>query len=145
MGCGASVLAETKQSQAIDDLVERDHEKDKTRVKLLLLGAGESGKSTIFKQMKILYGKGFAEADRKNFRAVIYSNALLSMKTLTQQSEELGFAVEATADKDMVAGVPDDTALDARLAGAIDRLWKDPGIKQTFDNRSRFQLNDSAE
>jgi hypothetical protein len=97
MGCGPSVLAEQKQSQAIDDLVEREHEKDKQRIKLLLLGAGESGKSTIFKQMRILYGKGFGEEDRKNFKPVIFSNTLLSMKTLVQQSDELSFAVEATA------------------------------------------------
>jgi len=145
MGCGPSVLAEQKQSQAIDDLVEREHEKDKQRIKLLLLGAGESGKSTIFKQMRILYGKGFGEEDRKNFKPVIFSNTLLSMKTLVQQSDELSFAVEATADKDMIAGLADDTPLDAKVTGAIDRLWKDPGIRQTYDNRARFQLNDSAD
>lgn len=59
-------------------------------------GAGESGKSTIFKQMRILYGKGFSDEERRNFKPVIYSNTVLSMKTLVQQSEELGFAVEAS-------------------------------------------------
>jgi len=49
------------------------------------------------------------------------------------------------ADKDMIAGLADDTPLDAKVTGAIDRLWKDPGIRQTYDNRARFQLNDSAD
>lgn len=145
MGCGASVLAEQKQSEAIDELVERDHEKDKQRIKLLLLGAGESGKSTIFKQMRILYGKGFAEEDRRNFKPVIFSNTLLSIKALVQQADELGFNVEAATDKDLVAGLADDTALDPKIAASIERLWQDPGIRQTYDNRSRFQLNDSAD
>jgi len=32
--------------------------------KLLLLGAGDSGKSTLFKQMKSIYGPGFTERER---------------------------------------------------------------------------------
>jgi hypothetical protein len=59
-------------------------------------GAGESGKSTIFKQMRILYGKGYSDEDRRNFKPVIFSNTLLSMKTLITQAEEMGYDVTAT-------------------------------------------------
>ena len=145
MGCGSSVLAEQKQSQAIDEAVEKDNEREKAKIKMLLLGSGESGKSTIFKQMKILYGKGYTEEDRRNFRPVIYSNTLLSIKTLVEQSDVLGIAVEANDDKELIAGLADDKPLDKKIAAAISRLWIDPGIKETYEARSRFQLNDSAE
>ena len=95
--------------------------------------------------MKILYGKGYTEEDRRNFRPVIYSNTLLSIKTLVEQSDILGIAVEAADDKEMIAGLADDKPLDNKIAAAISRLWTDPGIKETYDSRSRFQLIDSAE
>jgi hypothetical protein len=111
---------------------------------LLASGAGESGKSTIFKQMRILYGKGFTDDDRRNFKPVIFSNTLLSIKTLVTQADELGFAVEAQDAKDLIADLPDDAAIDAKVAEAITTLWADAGIRETYANRARFQLNDSA-
>ncbi|CAG2180107.1 unnamed protein product, partial [Oppiella nova] len=53
-------------------------------IKLLLLGAGESGKTTIIKQMKILHIEGFSDAERKEKVLEIRCNLLEAIKELTE-------------------------------------------------------------
>ena len=56
---------------------------------MLLLGAGEAGKSTIFKQMKIINKDGYSEAERKAFTEIVHSNTICGMKTLVGAFEVL--------------------------------------------------------
>ena len=51
-------------------------------VKLLLLGAGESGKSTVAKQLKIIHQDGFTEEERASYKSIIYNNTVASMRVL---------------------------------------------------------------
>lgn len=49
---------EEQESRAIDKQIIQDYRQDEMVAKLLLLGTGESGKSTVFKQMVSIYGQG---------------------------------------------------------------------------------------
>ena len=56
--------------------LKADGERASREVKLLLLGAGESGKSTIVKQMKIIHETGYSDEERKQYKPVVYSNTI---------------------------------------------------------------------
>lgn len=64
----------------------------------ILSGAGESGKSTIIKQMRIIHSRGFPEEERHQTRAVIYSNIVIAFKVLLDimNAENIEFEDENT-------------------------------------------------
>ena len=123
--------------------------------KLLLLGAGESGKSTLFKQMVCIYGVGFSEAARREYRPIIHNNVITSIKTLIEQGELLeehgkvqgkcsvGQELRPLRDRVVELKQGEDT-ITPEIGGWIKRLWKDVGIQNAYLHRARFQLTDSA-
>ncbi|EDM12965.1 guanine nucleotide binding protein, alpha 14, isoform CRA_b [Rattus norvegicus] len=82
-GC-CCLSAEEKESQRISAEIERQLRRDKKdarrELKLLLLGTGESGKSTFIKQMRIIHGSGYSDEDRKGFTKLVYQNIFTAMQ-----------------------------------------------------------------
>ena len=62
--------------------------------RLKVLGAGESGKSTILKQMRIIYSEGFHMDERKEIRQVIFSNMIVAFKIIAEEMREIGMDYE---------------------------------------------------
>jgi len=137
--------AEKARNKALEVTLGRDNSADQQINKLLLLGAGESGKSTLFKQMIQIYGKGFPEAERKNFIPIIYNNIITSMKVLVQQCDSFAPVNEENlVHKKLIEDLKGDEEIDDGIATALHALWNDPGIRTTYDNRAAYQLTDSC-
>ncbi|KAJ3142034.1 guanine nucleotide-binding protein subunit alpha [Physocladia obscura] len=73
----------------IDKRIKLEQESLGSTVKLLLLGAGETGKSTVLKQLKLIHGIGFTSDERKTFRSAIILNIMTCAKTLVKAMAEL--------------------------------------------------------
>uniref|UniRef100_A0A670YG05 G protein subunit alpha i1 n=1 Tax=Pseudonaja textilis TaxID=8673 RepID=A0A670YG05_PSETE len=103
MGCTLSAedKAAAERSKMIDRNLREDGEKAAREVKLLLLGAGESGKSTIVKQMKIIHEAGYSEEECKQYKAVVYSNTIQSIIAIIRAMGRLkiDFGDSARADQ----------------------------------------------
>jgi len=113
--------------------------------KLLLLGAGESGKSTLFKQMITIYGTGFPDHERKTFEPIIYNNIITSMQTLVAAAPQHGGPVKCKDSLEFIRDLPQDAPINSSNVGHFKALWKDSGIQKAFENRAKFQLTDSAQ
>uniref|UniRef100_A0A7N4PEK4 G protein subunit alpha o1 n=1 Tax=Sarcophilus harrisii TaxID=9305 RepID=A0A7N4PEK4_SARHA len=92
MGCtlSAEERAALERSKAIEKNLKEDGISAAKDVKLLLLGAGESGKSTIVKQMKIIHEDGFSGEDVKQYKPVVYSNTIQSLAAIVRAMDTLG-------------------------------------------------------
>lgn len=69
-----------EQSRKIDKELKEWNRHESKVIKMLLLGAGESGKTTIIKQMKILHIKGFSTEERLEKLQEIKENVFESIK-----------------------------------------------------------------
>jgi len=139
------------RSKEVEKVMITDQRQDQQVNKLLLLGAGESGKSTLFKQMISIYGKGWSVEERREYTHIVYTNIIGAMKTLCEQSEELKGKVEKTtilpqnsASKQFIEELKDTAVIDSKAAAHFAALWADPGIQQTYEHRSLYQLTDST-
>ncbi|KAH8827724.1 heterotrimeric G-protein alpha subunit, GPA3-like protein [Flagelloscypha sp. PMI_526] len=154
MGCAQSSTsrADKARSDAIDKMIEEDHKRYKRECKILLLGSGESGKSTIVKQMKIIHQQGYTPSELEKFKPTIYGNVLDSAQDIVRFMRRIG--VECTeVGNQLLAEKIFDYRLDAsnghtllpEIADAIHQLWKDPSTTKVIDEHSsEFYLMDSA-
>jgi len=138
-----------RETREIENYMQLDHEETMKVVKLLLLGAGESGKSTIFKQMKVIHGHGFSDEERLAYRGIIFSNIIYNMKTLCRQSDNPKWgktiAESLAPSKEFIQSLRQYEELDSTLANHVKMLWTDEGVRATYEQRANFQLSDNAE
>ena len=62
-------------------------------------GAGESGKSTILKQMKLIHDTGYSKEDRDSYKEIIFSNTIQSMRVIIEAMEKLEIPLGDPAHK----------------------------------------------
>ena len=51
-------------------------------------GAGEAGKTTIIKQMKLMHASGFSLAEREAFRGFVFANMVGAMQSILMAMDE---------------------------------------------------------
>lgn len=153
MGCSLSAedRAAIERNKQIERGLKEDGQQAAKDIKLLLLGAGESGKSTIVKQMKIIHEGGFTNEDNKQFKPVVYSNTIQSLvaiiRAMTTLHIEFGDS-EREADAklilDVISRMEDTEPFTEEILAAMKRLWQDSGVQDCFNRSNEYQLNDSA-
>lgn len=143
--------ADRMRSHAIDRQLEDDLKRNRRECKILLLGSGESGKSTVVKQMKIIHQNGFSLDELRLYRSTVYKNLLECAKNIIAAMRRFGIQPSSPRVREYVSFLasysldPDPTVpLNSRVGTAITFLWQDPCIARVLENQNQFYLMDAA-
>lgn len=155
-----------EDNRDIDRNYARAHKRERGIKKLLLLGSGSSGKSTLFKQLKCIYTEeGLAKTVFIEARRCIRQNVMIAMLKLLNKSQEFASMGINKYSLDMndkhtiqcvqfIANYGDksfdeplfDWDIMQQLGEYLQFLWNLPAIKDdTFCKRNIFAIPDNIE
>ncbi|XP_024895636.1 guanine nucleotide-binding protein G(s) subunit alpha isoforms XLas [Pteropus alecto] len=163
----AQKRAEKKRSKLIDKQLQDEKMGYMCTHRLLLLGAGESGKSTIVKQMRILHVNGFngeggeedPQAARSNSDGEkatkvqdIKNNLKEAIETIVAAMSSLVPPVELANPENQfrvdyilsVMNVPD-FDFPPEFYEHAKALWEDEGVRACYERSNEYQLIDCAQ
>ena len=115
-----------------------------------MIGAGESGKSTILKQMRLIHDGGYSPEEKDSFKEIIFSNTVQSMRVILEAMEIMGISLKNEGNQKYVTTIMnlpnqiEGDHLPSEVSVAIKSLWVDQGVLECFNRSREYQLNDSA-
>ena len=105
---------------------------------VLLLGSGDSGKSTILKQMRLIHSVAFSTQEIESYRQLVFNNITHELKYLLdamidmnlEVSEENAEYVQLVEEaQDLRDGQP----FPMEYLEPLRKLWADPGVQKCWE------------
>ncbi|XP_047393978.1 guanine nucleotide-binding protein G(s) subunit alpha isoforms XLas isoform X2 [Sciurus carolinensis] len=148
----AQKRAAKKRSKLIDKQLQDEKMGYMCTHRLLLLGAGESGKSTIVKQMRILHVNGFNGDEKATKVQDIKNNLKEAIETIVAAMSNLVPPVELANPENQfrvdyilsVMNVPD-FDFPPEFYEHAKALWEDEGVRACYERSNEYQLIDCAQ
>ncbi|XP_023325941.1 guanine nucleotide-binding protein G(q) subunit alpha [Eurytemora carolleeae] len=119
-GAGFACIKESmeemiKTNKEIEEEIRIEKKKMKNRIKILLLGCGEAGKSTFIKQMRIIHAEKnqspWTDEQLKQYRSDVLRNCIQCIQILLNQNNEdlpVGYQNNASKLMELLAENPKD-------------------------------------
>uniref|UniRef100_A0A4W4GTJ7 Guanine nucleotide-binding protein G(s) subunit alpha n=1 Tax=Electrophorus electricus TaxID=8005 RepID=A0A4W4GTJ7_ELEEL len=141
--------AQREANKKIEKQLQKDKQIYRATHRLLLLGAGESGKSTIVKQMRILHVNGFNAEEKKQKIQDIKNNIKEAIETIVTAMSNLAPPVKLAypANQFRIEYVLNlanqkDFEFTSEFYEHTKTLWQDEGVRACFERSNEYQLID---
>ncbi|CAJ0581937.1 unnamed protein product, partial [Mesorhabditis spiculigera] len=143
--------AQIEQNRAIEK--ELMTERKKKVLKLLLLGPGESGKSTTLKQIRIIHDQGFSDDEKEHRKYIIYQNLLTGCVDLAKAMDEHRISYEMPETYDLSQNIMryleenknnERVLLTETIADQIARFLMDPAVQKALYRTPEISIDDAG-
>ncbi|GMR56569.1 hypothetical protein PMAYCL1PPCAC_26764, partial [Pristionchus mayeri] len=141
-----------RRNRDIESQLEKERKQMDGQIKLLLLGAAESGKSTILKQMKVIHDNGYKNEELVTMRSIVFINCVSGMLSYCDAMRKLGeeYAKKNSEQyEEYLRSLNVDEKgldkIDQRTYDALTSLWADKAIQNVREKKTMVYLFDSAD
>jgi len=136
-------LAEDKKNKEIENILKDERKSKESKMKLLLLGTGDAGKSTFAKQMKVIHKEGFTKPELEKFKDILRENCLQGMQKLLSACKEWDLEV-TKKHRPLHELVLNASELTEEVAQAVQELWESKAVQSAFERNNELQLPGGA-
>ncbi|BEI89763.1 uncharacterized protein CcaverHIS019_0211250 [Cutaneotrichosporon cavernicola] len=129
-------------------LTQQEEKRLQGEVKLLLLGSGASGKSTVLKQMRYIHARSFAPDEIEDYRKIVFANIVDGMRSIIDTMDEEAMQV-AHENRPFISLVDNEYPINTGEAfplhylHGLKRLWDDPGVQSCYALAYEFALQEN--
>ncbi|TFY82376.1 hypothetical protein EWM64_g1630 [Hericium alpestre] len=134
-----------KRNREAEKVLKDARMKMTSQVKVLLLGSGDSGKSTILKQMRLIHKVPFSAQEVEQYRQLVFNNLTHGMKYLIDSMEDM--ELEVTPENaeyvdliDNASDIRDNEPFPSSFFDPLRALWTDSAVQKTWERGNEAAL-----
>ena len=163
MGCYSSTLTTEFEEESKDDEKEeipfhdtKEDDENTTLINMILLGVGNCGETTLYKQFRSMRTTGYTQQEKNQFKSQIIVQLIETLKTLIEYCQELYEEdpiqyAQYKFNKHIEENVlfiqslkSDNIILTSDTVTRIKSMWNNPIIQKIFTMRNEICVPDSS-
>ncbi|KAF2656343.1 guanine nucleotide-binding protein alpha-3 subunit [Lophiostoma macrostomum CBS 122681] len=129
--------AAAMRSEAIDRRLEEDATSLRRETKLVLMGAVNSGKELIMRQMKVIYAEGYPREERMGYRHAVRSTVRLLIHAMIDLLKDTGVNLSNDLNQDFAILLHEVETVDLKhispdAVRAVENIWHSESFSTLF-------------
>ncbi|KAK0232000.1 heterotrimeric G protein alpha subunit 4 [Armillaria nabsnona] len=139
----------TEADKALHRQAEKELKEAKAKmasqVKVLLLGSGDSGKSTVLKQMRFIHRVPFSSQEIESYRQLTFDNLTRGLKYVLDAMEDMDLKVQEDNEKyleviENARDLRDGEPFPMEYYEPLESLWNDPEVQKAWQRGNEAAL-----
>jgi len=139
-----------KKHREVEKELKAHAKKRDAQVKVLLLGSGDSGKSTVLKQMRVIHNDKFTPQEIELYRQLVFSNIVRGLQMLIDALPMLDLSISPqnaplVAPIRSTAELRDGEPYPEQLLQPLQAIWNDPQVQQGWSRANEVALPENLQ